>query len=265
MAVVSCAASSPVCCAAFLTRFTRLGTAVAGERLARECSSAIPTCGNFVAGSGGEHDGWLGSLVRCYLRLFAVLAVLRERLAGEHGGFSGSTACLSRGGLVGGGVLYAIERGSGGEAARSATATVPVTSATVIAASAIVSSTTITTIAAFGVLRCRFGHGVSGRNWSGVARSGLFGCAFEFNAGVVLVVILLFGTRGSGRLRLRVGTVDGLCAGIPLTGTATAAATTATPAAASIGAGSAFADLVLVARFGGEGVRVRAKVTLLVE
>src|SRR5260370_13448673 len=131
---------------------TRLGAAVARERFTGKRGSAVPAFGDGIACDLRDDDvcaGCVGGLGSC-CRLFT-LAVLRERLAREHDGLRSWAVGL--GGLaVGGGAVYAVQGGPGGEATGDARALVAIaaTAATVsaVVAIAVVTPTTVASVSA---------------------------------------------------------------------------------------------------------------------
>src|SRR5258708_2498460 len=149
---------------------TRLGAAVARERFTGERGSPVPAFGDGIACDLRDDDvcagcaGCVGGLGSC-CRLFT-LAILRERLAREHDGLRSWAVGL--GGLaVGGGAVYAVQGGPGGEATGDARALVAIaaTAATgsAVVAIAVVTSTTVAAVSAIsaaGVLLPGAGRGV---------------------------------------------------------------------------------------------------------
>ncbi len=116
---------------------------MAGERLTGKSGSAVPAGGDGVLRSGGDDDVCVGGAGSCCCRLFATLAVLGEGLAGENDGLGDGAIELGRF-VVGGAIVYAVERGFGREAARH-------TRAALIATATIAASSTVVAVAVASV------------------------------------------------------------------------------------------------------------------
>jgi hypothetical protein len=219
---------------------TRLGTAMTREALTRQSGSAIPAFGNSVACDLRDDDVHVGGL-DClrHGRLFSTLAVLRKRLAGQHDRLAGWSAGLG-GFVVGRGALYAVEGGSGGEAARNARGLLTVAT-TSSAISAVATATTVasvspvsTLLTASAVVLPGAGGGIGRGNRGSLAGDGAVGCSIDIEE----VILRIAGRKvywrvGGGDLRDLVATA---------LATATATAAAATPAATAVCSGSAFPE-----------------------
>src|SRR5580698_6616526 len=99
---------------------------MAGERFAGEGCATVPAGGNGKLRRGRDDDVRgvflvsLGSPGGCGCGLFATLTIFGERFAGKDGGFRSSGGGL----VVGGGVVYAVERSFRSEATGDAGLTV---------------------------------------------------------------------------------------------------------------------------------------------
>src|SRR4051812_13909767 len=110
----------------------RLRTSMTGERLTRKRSAAVPAFRNGIA-CNLRDDDVRGGLCGCRSRLFATLAIFGERLARKHDGLWRWAVGLN-GLVVGGTVVYAVERGLRGKSTRNTRALIAVaTTATTIA------------------------------------------------------------------------------------------------------------------------------------
>ena len=122
---------------------------------------------------------WLGrcGCGGCGCGLFAALAILGKRLAGEHDGLRcGAIECCSL--TVGWGFFYAIERGFGSEATRNPGGALIPVAATAAAVSAVSTITVVACPAVTAViLRNRRGIGIG--DWCGRVRDRLFGCTVD--------------------------------------------------------------------------------------